>query len=295
MHAYVTNQGDKTVSVYRIEGDGALTPVPGSPFPGGFDPAGVAVDILGRVAYVVNNPGPGSISAFHIKKDGALTPIAGSPFPAGANPTSIAVDVLGRFVYATNFADGTISAYRIGLYGALTQLASSPFPAAGAAPIFIAVDLLGRFAYEADFGGGFGGGIGGGVSAYRIGADGGLTPIAGSPFAAGVDPRCVALDPLCRFAYVANVNASFQPNANNVSAYSIGPDGALTPVTGSPFPSGTEPISVAVDFFGRFAYVTNAGDNTVSGFQIGLDGSLNPVPGSPFPSGNAPSFITISH
>jgi 6-phosphogluconolactonase len=49
------------------------------------------------------------------------------------------------------------------------------------------------------------------------------------------------VDPLGRFAYVAN---SF---GNNVSAYSIGANGALTPVAGSPFAAGSGPDPVAVD------------------------------------------------
>jgi len=42
------------------------------------------------------------------------------------------------------------------------------------------------------------------------------------------------------FVYVANAGD------NTVSAYSIGANGALTPVPGSPFAAGIEPISVAV-------------------------------------------------
>jgi 6-phosphogluconolactonase len=49
----------------------------------------------------------------------------------------------------------------------------------------------------------------------------------------------VAVDLLGRFAYVPN---SFN---NNVSAYRIGDNGALTPVAGSPFAAGTFPVSVA--------------------------------------------------
>src|SRR5260370_1951714 len=43
-----------------------------------------------------------------------------------------------------------------------------------------------------------------------------------------------------QFAYVANVAS------NNVSAYSIGAGGALTPLPGSPFAAGTAPTSVAL-------------------------------------------------
>ena len=70
------------------------------------------------------------------------------------------------------------------------------------------------------------------VSAYRIAESGALTPVAGSPFPAGSDPRSLAVDLFGLFVYVANAAS------NNVSAYSIGPNGALTPVAGSPFPAG---------------------------------------------------------
>ena len=51
----------------------------------------------------------------------------------------------------------------------------------------------------------------------------------------------MAVDPTGKFAYVAN-------QGGNVSAYSIGADGALTQLTslGSPFLAGIEPFSVAI-------------------------------------------------
>ena len=70
-------------------------------------------------------------------------------------------------------------------------------------------------------------------------SNGALTPVPGSPFAAGSGPVSVAVDPTGKFAYVANVDGS------NVSAYSIGANGALTPVPGSPFAARVNPISVA--------------------------------------------------
>ena len=75
------------------------------------------------------------------------------------------------------------------------------------------------------------------VSAYAIAASGALTPVTGSPFAAGTKPYNVAIDPKGNFAYVTNFGS------NNVSAYTINTSsGALTPVAGSPFVTGTEPI-----------------------------------------------------
>ena len=91
------------------------------------------------------------------------------------------------------------------------------------------------------------------VSAHRIGSDGGLTSVPGSPFAAGSDPHKMVVDPAGRFAYVAN------EASKNVSAYGIGPNGGLTPIPGSPFLAGIGPYAVAVDPTGNFVYVANKG------------------------------------
>jgi DNA-binding beta-propeller fold protein YncE len=54
----------------------------------------------------------------------------------------------------------------------------------------------------------------------------------------------VAVDPSGTFAYVAN-NGS-----NNVSGYRIDPrTGALTAITGAPFPAEVEPFSLAITPF----------------------------------------------
>lgn len=78
------------------------------------------------------------------------------------------------------------------------------------------------------------------VSAYQIGKNGFLTPIAGSPFTAGGNPDGVVVDPLRRFLYVTN------ETSNSVSAYQIGKNGSLAPIAGSPFPTGIAPVSVTI-------------------------------------------------
>jgi hypothetical protein len=60
-------------------------------------------------------------------------------------------------------------------------------------------------------------------------------------FATGNQPRALAIDPTGRFAYVPN----FQ-TVSSLSGYSIGSDGALTPIPGSPFATGAQAISVAL-------------------------------------------------
>jgi 6-phosphogluconolactonase len=98
------------------------------------------------------------------------------------------------------------------------------------------VDPTGQFAYVTN-------GNSSDVSAYTIdGTTGGLTPVDGSPFSAGTDPRSVKVDSTGQFAYVANFGS------DGVSAYTIDETtGSLTPVRDSPFAAGSVPISVTVD------------------------------------------------
>src|SRR5206468_1456463 len=108
-----------------------------------------------------------------------------------------------------------------------------------------------------------------------------------SPFATEPFPCCsVAVDPTGKFAYVTN---SGTHGDNTVSGYTINATtGALTPIPGSPFAAGLNPLFVVVDPTGKFAYVTNFSDNTVSGYTIDATGALTPIPGSPFATGGNP-------
>src|SRR5580700_9742600 len=77
-------------------------------------------------------------------------------------------------------------------------------------------------------------------------------------------------------AFVAN------QSADNISAYTIEPNGRLVAVAGSPFSAGSSPNSVAVVPSGRFVYVADVIPGGVSGYSVSQNGMLSPVPGSPF-------------
>jgi Lactonase, 7-bladed beta-propeller len=172
---------------------------------------------------------------------------------------------------------------RLGLAqgGAVVRGWLSVFSMLAVGLVWLAAPLRAQFAYVPNVGSN-------NVSAYRIGANGALMPVAGSPFAAGSGPFAVAVDPTGKFAYVPNFGD------DNVSAYSIGANGALTPVAGSPFAAGSGSHSVAVDPTGKFAYVVNFGKNNVSAYSIGANGALTPVAGSPFAAGNNPNSVAVN-
>jgi DNA-binding beta-propeller fold protein YncE len=149
---------------------------------------------------------------------------------------------LGRSVYATNAISNNVSAYRIGANGALTPIPGSPYAThLGSNPNSVAVDFLGRFAYVVT------NDPIGNLLAYQIGANGALTPVPGLSFNAGFQPRGVTVDLFGLFVYVGHdVGLFLPPFYHTIQAYSIGANGGLTAVPGSPFPAGTHPSSLAV-------------------------------------------------
>ena len=80
-----------------------------------------------------------------------------------------------------------------------------------------------------------------GVAVYTIGTAGALTPVAGSPFAAGNTPAALAIDPTNTYLYAAN------RADGTISGYLIGATVPLTVLSSSPFPTGTLPVSLSLD------------------------------------------------
>ena len=259
--AYVANElnlaGGNSISAYSINiTSGALTAIDAdgatdgnqASIATGVEPYAITIDPLGKFAYVANYASY-NVSAYTIDQiTGALTPVADSPFAAGSNTHSIVIDPTGKYAYAAN-GGGDISAYSIGGAGALTQIVcangvlttcSGSNYVAGSAPRSIAVDpYTGLYAYVAN--------SGGGVSAFGIDpATGALSAIdadAATPgdnltIAAGSVPISINVDPSGQFVYVANLFS------DNISVYSIGVGGALTPLPTLSLSTGSGPTSV---------------------------------------------------
>jgi 6-phosphogluconolactonase (cycloisomerase 2 family) len=134
------------------------------------------------------------------------------------------------------------------------------------------------------------------VYAYEVNTStGDLTPVMGSPFNTGIaqPPQGMAVDPAGKFLYIT------EPNINQVAAFAIGANGALTAVAGSPFDTNdTRPTAATIDPSGHHLYVSNqaSSQGTVSAFSIdGSTGALTPIAGSPFPTSanGAPSQLSM--
>ncbi len=246
---YAADNGSWHIIAYAVNSaTGALTTVPGEPFPAGTQPVAVPTDPKANCLYVANQSHD-DVGGYAINPtSGALTPVPGSPFPSGSVsgspfPTWVTVDPSGRFVYMTVGGSNTVSGYRINaLNGALTPIAGSPFSAIvatvegnyGYDPAGITVTPNGKFAYYVG---------GGGVFGFIVnGVSGALTEIDNTAPLAAVPAVAVTVDPSGKFLYVP----SGYPG-DEVSVFVINPTtGVLTPVAGSPFAAGSNPSSIAI-------------------------------------------------
>jgi DNA-binding beta-propeller fold protein YncE len=88
----------------------------------------------------------------------------------------------------------------------------------------------------------------------------------------------VAVDPANKYLFVT------ETGINAVRVLSIGTNGALTELSGSPYTTGLGPNGVLVDTTGSYVYVANSTDSTISGFLLSGTGALTQISGSTFPS-----------
>jgi 6-phosphogluconolactonase (cycloisomerase 2 family) len=121
-------------------------------------------------------------------------------------------------------------------------------------------------------------GTNGGVAVYSIGAAGALSPVNGSPFAAGSGTFDVALDNTGTYVYAANrtdgtiSGYTIVPSTTNTAALS------LTPISGSPYPSGAFVQSLGADSTGKYilaAAFSGGPDLTMYSFDATVAGKLN--------------------
>jgi DNA-binding beta-propeller fold protein YncE len=283
----VLSQPQKSVSMYSVDNLTSVLTGPLCTINSRYTP--VAVAGTGGFVYVAN--AEGSVSAYEVSGNGTVAnELAGSPFPSGSGPIAIAAAFQPNLLYVANSQSNNISGYGLDPNtGVPTPLAGSPY-AAGEGPASIVIapatgpnPFGARLVMVANK-------LSSNVSVFSVAGDGSLSPVPGSPFQVGGAPSSVGIStnlmPL-KFAYVTI------PGLNEIAGFSIdGASGALTPVSGSPFPAGVGPLSAVVSSGGQFLFVVNAGSNALSVYSVDQSsGALTPVSGSPFPVGQSPTAV----
>ncbi len=172
-HAYISNNGDGTVSVIGTS-DNTVT----ATISVGGEPLGVAVSPDGEYVYVANN-GDGTVSVISTVFNTAVTTIE-----VGNGPWGISASPFGGYVYTTNKSDGTVSVINASEVTATV--------AVGSEPLGVAVSPDSEYVYVANNGDGT-------VSVIGT-SDNTVT----ATISVGCEPLGVAVSPDSEYVYVAN-------------------------------------------------------------------------------------------
>ncbi len=286
-NAYISLTSADSVALFHItNSSGALSSVSKSVPQVGTGPVGLALHPSGKFLYAANSTG-NSVSIFNVASDGTLTQ-AGNPTAAGTNPQGAVIDPSGKFLLVTNadFAPnpGSISVFSIDSgSGALSLTSTFSGPPALFGPTKILMTSSG-FVYVLTPS------TNAPVNGFTLSGSGTLTPVAGSPYAAGHGTSDMAINPAEQFLYVTNTSD------NDVNGFTINPDGSLTPM-GFNFTqtNGIAPAALAVDTTGKFLYVSSSGSTaSLWVFSITAGGILDPnISGSPFNLAGGNTFLLM--
>jgi 6-phosphogluconolactonase (cycloisomerase 2 family) len=211
---------------------------------------------------------------------------------AGVDPSWVTVDPSNKYAYVTNIAGTTVSQYTIGGDGKLTAMTPATV-AAGTRPSVVAVHPSGSYAYVANLGNSV---APSNVSQYRIESNGALTAMNPSSVAAGISPVSIAVDPSGRYAYVANTGDVISPTpvAGNVSQYTIGSTGALTPMTPATVSNAVRPLFITVQPSGNYDYVADYDNSRVYQYTVASNGALAAMTPDFIGSGLGPGSIAVT-
>lgn len=234
---------------------------------------------------------PGQVSVYRVDlESGALTQIQDSPYSTiGRNPVAEVASPNGQDLYVVNHDTSDVVEFAIGTDGKLYSQHQYSVTASGSSPQAIAINAAGTFLYVVNTfqpAPGTGGTLTSGPGAlavYPINANGSLgTALTNTSNGQALSywplqqtPLAVNVTPNGNFVYV--VNQVGNASGSNVSEFSVGANGALTELAGSPLAVGVSPNAIASDPTNSFAYITDGATNQLISFTIASTGVLTPL------------------
>jgi DNA-binding beta-propeller fold protein YncE len=247
----INNVEQEFLYEYTIDSvTGVLTAASSSPttweFRPGYAIVSIAFDLAGNYAYLGQVAGgnvgaPTLVCAVDLHS-GTLTQIRSVQPATNGEASHIAVSPNGGFLYSINSTFSRADAFTIGSGGgSLTEIPGSPYPVPYG-PSSLVLHPSGNFLYIANSNSTFQappatGPIVGSIYGFSIDSGtGALTQVSGSPYAAGIDPVSIVVDPTGNFAYwTTTANTTGTPFAR-IMGYSINAtSGVLTPLSLTPW------------------------------------------------------------
>ena len=211
----------------------------------------------------------------------------------------------GNFVYTNDstfpFGGNTVSGFSVASTGELTLLPGSPFSTGGTggdggyvASNTITISADRKFLFASN-------GKSNDISVFTVDSTtGDLTLVPGSPFATGGTANCPPPweQINCGISLAPTLDGKFLIAANggseNLTVFTIGTTGALTPIAGSPFAAADSPDGIKVSPDNKFLAVAEPDSNQIQIFSIASNGALTSVETTPGVSGGGLSGVDIN-
>ena len=242
---------------------------------GGSNPVSMAVTSDFANLYVAN-AGNSSVVHFALDGNGVLT--QKDTVTASSTPVSIAVNAAMTYLFVVSgTTSATLTAYPLSSGAIGTVSAQAPLTVPGYSGdtivptgVIALANNNGVYVTAYDQSAYNPGGTApstanpGWIFGFTAGSGGALTPLAGSPWKAGIKPSALAADPTSRFLYATDFAS------NQLIGYTIQSGGVLNFLINGPFKAGNEPSAVTIDPRGKYIYVSNALDSSVAGYVIDL-------------------------
>ena len=287
-YIYVGNTNDTYIAAFGVSTAGALSVASNSPYNNGVAATSLAVTPANTFLYAGTTNG---IYAYSIASNGSISVLnSGTAVTQDLVPTSMQVDSTGGYLLAAGISTST-QTQAIGIYtidastGIVTAVTGSPltlYTGNGTTPTVVTpTNMLitpnNSYVYVS---------LGTlGVQVLTLGTGGALSTGTAATFlppkSTSTSPADYGLasDPNSAFLFVAEINTGLR-------VLSIGTNGTLNELSGSPYAVGTGPTGVILDTSGSYVYVANKGSNNISAFTLtAASGKLTAVSGSPFASG----------
>jgi 6-phosphogluconolactonase (cycloisomerase 2 family) len=265
--------GAGKIAGFKVNSDGSSQPTPGSPYTG--SGSGLALAPAGDILFGSDYA---NVESWAVGSDGALSRQNNL---AGVFGNLLMIDNSGHTLYAQEFYIGgtgnnDYAFLNIGSNGALQKIGATPQSVDGGRFVFTPDNTraYGTFCYHLDAS----------IVGYTRNSDGSLTsfntnaPLPTDNGQATFCPSSLTVSPDGKYLVAALISV-LNTSSGFIGVYTINSDGTLTPVSGSPYPSGAQAKDVIFDPSGKF--IVTAESDGVAAYQFTPGSAPARMSGSP--------------
>ena len=276
-YAYVANAALGTIAGFPIP-TATFTTLTGTNYNLGATPSAMTATPKGTFLYFA---AAGSVFVYTIGTNGALTlGNNGAAVVQSLNPTWMTVDPSGGWLFLVSSSSNQVLVFQINTStGTLTQSSQGTVLLSTGNPTQVYVTPNNQYVYI---------GLGlGGMDGFTFNSSTGAlsNQLHLAPIGLASD-NTIAADNNSAYLFVGEAG-------QGIRVLTIGTNGALKEITGSPFTSQLGPKSIVVDPSNTYVYVANSTANVITGYTLGTGGTLTPLSTSPFTAATNPIAMSL--